>query len=335
MAVMTGAGQLEKTTRKFIDDLAAQGGEPIYKLSVSQARAVLEDLQSQHVAVPAAVEEDINFPVGPSGEVSVRIVRPEGATGFLPAIMYFHGGGWILGSKNTHSRLIREIANGANAAVIFVNYSSSPEAQYPIPIDEAYAATKYVAEHANDLNVDGSRLAVVGDSVGGNMAAVTAILAKQRGGPNIACQVLFYPVTDADFTTSSYQQFANGPWLTKPAMEWFWDAYAPDHNVRKQITASPLQASTEELVGLPPTLVITDENDVLRDEGEAYAHKLMAAGVEVTAVRYVGTIHDFVMLNPLARTPATLSAIHLVNVYLRHELSKQGAVSEPQERGHI
>ena len=318
---MTGDRQLEPTTQKFIDALAAQGGKPIYQLSNAEARAVLEGLQSQPVDKLPAVEEDRTIPGGPSGQVSVRIIRPEKATGKLPVIMYFHGGGWILGSKNTHDRLVREIAQGANAAVVLVNYTPSPEAKYPVPIEEAYAATKYCAAHGGELNLDGGRLAVAGDSVGGNMAAAVTILAQQRGGPNLTYQVLFYPVTDANFATASYQQFASGPWLTKPAMEWFWDAYAPDPKTRKEITASPLRASVQDLAGLPPALVITDENDVLRDEGEAYAHKLMAAGVEVTAVRYLGTIHDFVMLNPLSGTPATRSAIRLASEKLKKALS--------------
>jgi acetyl esterase len=264
--------------------------------------------------------EDLTLPCGPSNELSVRIVRPANGTGVLPAVMYFHGGGWILGSKSTHDRLIRDIANGANAAVVFVNYTPSPEAHYPVPIEEAYAATQYIAAHGEDMSIDGTRLAIVGDSVGGNMAAAVAILAKQRGGPAIASQLLFYPVTDAGFDTGSYQQFADGPWLTKPAMEWFWDAYAPDKATRTQVTASPLRASLDELAGLPSALIITDENDVLRDEGEAYAHKLMAAGVDVTAIRYLGAIHDFMMLNPLAGTPAAQGAVALANETLRSVL---------------
>lgn len=318
---MVGDGQLEPITQKFIDALTAQGGKPIYQLSIAEARGVLEGLQSQPVdKLPAAVE-DRNIPGGPSGQLSVRIIRPANTTGKLPVIMYFHGGGWILGSKNTHDRLVREIAQGANAAVVLVNFTPSPEAKYPVAIEEAYAATKYIAAHGGELNLDSARLAVAGDSVGGNMAAAVTILVKQRGGPNLTYQVLFYPVTDANFDNASYQQFANGPWLTKAAMEWFWDAYAPDAETRKEITASPLQASVQDLMGLPPALVITDENDVLRDEGEAYAHKLMAAGVGVTAVRYLGTIHDFVMLNPLSGTPATRSAIRLATEKLKEALS--------------
>jgi acetyl esterase len=331
-AATTGVGRLDRRTQEFVDALVEQGGKPIYQLSIADARAVLDGLQAQAVDMLAAVEEDMSIPGGPNGEVSVRIIRPRAATGTLPAVMYYHGGGWILGNKNTHDRLIREIANGANAVVVFVNYTPSPEAQYPTSIEEAYAAAQYVAENGDDMNIDSSRLAVVGDSVGGNMTAAVTILAKQRGGPKITHQVLLYPVTDSGFDTASYEQFADGPWLTKAAMKWFWDAYAPDPEIRKQITASPLQASVEELAGLPPALIVTDENDVLRDEGEAYAHKLMAAGVDVAAVRCLGTIHDFMMLNALARTPAVRSAISLTNDTLRRALS---ADQQTRERSHI
>jgi acetyl esterase len=232
--------------------------------------------------------------------------------------MYFHGGGWVLGDKDTHDRLVREIANGANAAIVFVNFMPSPEAKYPIPIEEAYTATKYIAENGIKFSLDTSKLAVAGDSVGGNMAAAVVLLAKERGGPKIDYQVLFYPVTDANFETKSYQQFATDIWLTREAMKWFWDNYLPDKEARKQPTASPLQASIDQLKGQPPALIITDENDVLRDEGEAYAHKLIQAGINVTAVRYLGTTHDFVMLNALAGTPATCSAVGLANEILRN-----------------
>ncbi len=334
--IMAGVGRLDATTHRFIDMLAVQGAKPIHELSYSDARAVLEQLQAQPVHKAEARIEDRTIPVGPSGQVSIRIVRPAQATGTLPGVMYFHGGGWVLGSKDTHDRLIREIANDADAAVVFVNYTPSPEAHYPIPIEEAYAATRYVADHGADIDIDGGRLAIVGDSVGGNMATAVAIMAKQRGGPKIVWQVLMYPVTDAAMDTQSYQEFADGPWLTRKAMAWFWDAYAPDQSVRMQITASPLRATLDELSGLPPTLVITDENDVLRDEGEAYAHKLMTAGVQVGAVRCLGTVHDFAMLNPLSKTPATRTAIGLVCETLRSALMKGRMESEQErEKGHI
>ena len=298
---------LELHTQQFIDSLA--DAPPIYMLSPADARSVLVQAQSIPVGKPSAQIEDIALPVGPTGSVPIRIVRPTATAEALPVVMYFHGGGWILGDRDTHDRLIREIAVGAKAAVVFVDYARAPEARYPIAIEQAYAATRYVADNGASLQVDPLRLAVTGDSVGGNMAAAVTLMAKKRRGPKIAFQVLFYPVTDAGFDTPSYAQFADGPWLTKRAMEWFWDAYLPDLTARKQSTATPLNASLDQLTGLPEALVIVDENDVLRDEGEAYARKLSDAGVRVTSVRYNGTIHDFVMLNALADTPATRGAI--------------------------
>jgi acetyl esterase len=312
---------LEPKTQAFIDSLAAQGGEPIYKLTPADARNVLEKAQSGNVKKAPAEVEDRTLPVGP-GQVSVRIFRPVGASDPLPAVMYFHGGGWILGSKNTHDRLLSELTSATNAAFVFVNYTPSPEAQYPVPIEQAYAATRYIAEHGGEMGLDPARLAVAGDSVGGNMTAVITLLAKQRGGPQIRYQVMFYPVTDANLDTGSYREFADGPWLTRAAMEWFWNAYATDKASRTQPTASPLRATIDELKGLPPALLITDENDVLRDEGEAYARRLLEAGVEVTAVRYLATMHDFAMLNAIADTPATRSAIELAASKLSTALSR-------------
>ena len=295
---------------------AAAQKPPIYTLSYADARKALDDTQADPTDLLPADISHRTLPVGPTGKVTVRIVRPKGATGQLPAIMYFHGGGWVLGDESTHDRLVRQIANGAHAAVIFVDYTPSPEARFPIPIEQAYAATQWVAQHGSDIDVDGSRLAVAGDSVGGNMATVVALMAKQRRGPVLREQVLFYPVTDADFDTASYRQFADGPWLTRKAMQWFWDAYAPNTKDRKNILASPLGADLNQLKGLPKTLVITEEADVLRDEGEAYANKLRAAGNDVTSVRYQGMIHDFLMLNALGKTNAAKAAVSQANAYL-------------------
>jgi acetyl esterase len=307
MSMATAQPTLEIHTQHFIDSLA--GAPPIYTLSPADARAVLARAQSIPVGKPSAQIEDIALPVGPTGSVPIRIVRPVGAAEALPVVMYFHGGGWVLGDRDTHDRLVREIAVGAEAAVVFVDYARAPEARYPVAIEQAYAATRYVADNGATLRIDPLRLAVAGDSVGGNMAAAVTLMAKQRRGPKIAFQLLLYPVTDSGFDTPSYIQFADGPWLTKTAMEWFWDAYLPDPTARKQPTATPLNASSDQLAGLPEALVIVDENDVLRDEGEAYASKLSEAGVRVTSVRYNGTIHDFVMLNALSDTPAARAAI--------------------------
>src|SRR5262245_36210756 len=312
---------LEPKTQAFVDFLTAQGGKPIYELSYADARKVLEDAQASAkvTKLPADVEDKI-FPVGPTGQTSVTIYRPKGSQGTLPVVMYYHGGGWVLGSKNTHDRLLRDLVNATNAAFVFVNYTPSPEAQFPIPIEQAFAATNYVAEHGDELGCDTTRLAIAGDSVGGNMTAVVAQLAKERKGPTIRYQVLFYPVTDASLSQGSYKEFANGPWLTTAAVKWFWDAYAPNKADRSKPMASPLAATPEQLKGLPPALVIVDENDVLRDEGEEYARKLIQAGVETTAVRVLTTFHDFAMLNALAGTNATKTAIELASQKLRQVL---------------
>lgn len=309
---------IEVTTQKFLDKINSAGGSPIYELPIEEARNVLSKVQDINVAKLPADIENFTIPTGTNGHTRIRIIRPKNNESALPVVMYFHGGGWILGDINIYDRLVREIANGVQAAVVFVDFDRSPESQYPTAIEDAYAATKYIAENGNDynLNLNPSKLAVMGDSVGGNMATVVTMLAKERGGPMIDYQVLFYPVTDANFETESYNEFANGYWLSKEAMKWFWNAYLPDENARKNYTASPLQASIEQLKGLPPALIITNECDVLRDEGEAYAHKLIDAGVETTAICLLGTIHDCVMLNALVDTPAVRAAIALANIKL-------------------
>jgi len=320
-SLRTDSPRLDPPTQAFVDELAAAGGPPLYELSPTDARKVLDGAQSGPVAKMAADIEERTIPGGPYGDVSVRVVRPKGQTKTLPAIVYIHGGGWVLGNAETHDRLVREIANGTGAAVIFVNYSRSPEAKFPVAIEQSYFAASYVAKNGGEFNVDPKRIAIAGDSVGGNMTAAVTLLAKERGGPNFRYQALFYPVTDAGFDTTSYKDFADGPWLTEANMKWFWDAYAPDAADRAKPTASPLRASLDQLRGLPPALVITDENDVLRDEGEAYAHKLMQAGVEVTALRALGTIHDFMMLNGITDTPAVREAITIANQKLCEKLT--------------
>jgi acetyl esterase/lipase len=266
--------------------------------------------------MPADIQ-DMSIRGGPNGHVDIRIIRPRDSTEALPVIMYFHGGGWMAGNKDTHDRFVRELANKANAAVVFVEYSLSPRVTYPVPIEEAYHAMEYIANNGKQLNLDTSRLAVAGDSSGGNMAAVMAILAKQRNGPKIAYQVLIYPVTDANFDTPSYRRYATGYLLDRDMMKLFWDNYLPDVSARKQPTASPLQASPELLKGLPPALVITSEYDVLRDEGEAYVHKLTKAGVPATGVLYPGMIHGFVLNDSLVDSSATREAIDLASETLR------------------
>ncbi|HGE4885687.1 TPA: alpha/beta hydrolase [Legionella pneumophila] len=315
--------RIEPKTWSFVEKIQNAGGKPIYDIPVAEGRAIFDQLQALPNEKPDVDVEDKTLPVGPGGKVDIRIVRPKGAKESLPVIMFFHGAGWVFGDYQTHGRLVREIAVGTHAAVVFVKYTLAPEAQYPTQIEESYAAMKYIAEHGKQFNLDTSRFVAAGDSVGGNMTSVMALLAKERGGPKIDYQVLTYPVTDANFDNASYKEFAEGPWLTKKAMEWFWDKYLPNKEKRKEITASPLQASLEQLKGLPPALVITGECDVLRDEGEAYAHKLNAAGVTVTAVRHLGTIHDFLMLNDLSETPACRNAVETIIGHLTHIFGKK------------
>jgi acetyl esterase len=293
----------------------------LYELGPEGARKVLDDIQAAPVdKVEVGEDKWITVPAE-VGDVRVRLLKPLGAEGPLPVIIYIHGGGWILGNSGTHDRLIRELCDGAKAAVAFVEYDRSPEARYPVAIEQAYATARWVTRNGADEGLDPSRMAVAGDSVGGNMTAAVAIMAKQRGDVNFVHQSMYYPVTDAAQDTDSYREFANGPFLTAKAMEWFWDAYIPGNGEqRNEITASPLRATLDELAGLPPALVIVDENDVLRDEGEAYARKLTQAGVPTTSVRYNGIIHDFMMLSPVRPTNATTAAMEQAVRALRKAL---------------
>jgi acetyl esterase/lipase len=309
---------LDPATQDFLDSLAFS--PPMRALSPVDARAALVAMQSRPTGKPAADIEDVVFPVGSQGLVRVRLIRPAGSKGPLPVVMFFHGGGWILGDANTHDRLARELAIGAHATIALVEFGRAPEYQYPVAIEQAFAATKYVSEHSASLNLDGSRIAIVGDSSGGNIAAGLALLCKQRRGPKINLQVLFYPVTDANFESASYRSFEKGPWLTREAMKRSWNAYLPDKVRRNVITATPARATADQLRDLPEALVVTAECDVLRDEGEAYARKLCEAGVRVTCLRFLGTIHDFVMLNAIADAPAARGAVAQATVALREAL---------------
>ncbi|NKZ08198.1 alpha/beta hydrolase [Actinomadura latina] len=297
---------LEPAARDFAE--ATSKPPFIYELVTGAARGVLDDLQAAPVPMPAVDEKWITVPAE-AGDVRVRIVKPAGTSGVLPVVLYVHGGGWVLGNAGTHDRLVRELAVGANAAIVFVEYDRSPEARYPVAIEQAYAAAQWITGHGAGEGLDASRLAVAGDSVGGDMTAALTIMAKRRGDVRFVHQSLYYPVTDAGQDTGSYREFADGPYLTAKAMAWFWDAYSPDPVQRTEVTASPLRATLDDLRGLPPAFVIVDENDVLRDEGEAYARRLTEAGVPTTSVRYNGILHDFMMLNTVSDTRAARAAI--------------------------
>jgi acetyl esterase len=314
----TAAPVLEPAAQAFAE---ATANPPFLSdLPPSEGRALLDEVQSGEIAKPDVDEEWVTVAGGPTGAVKVRIVKPRGATGTLPVVLYIHGAGWVFGDAHTHDRLVRELAVGVGAAVVFPEYDRSPEVRYPVAIEQSYAVARWVVEDGDAKGLDAARFAVAGDSVGGNMAAALTLMAKDRRGPKLAAQVLFYPVTDANFDTTSYEQFAEGYYLRRDAMPWFWDQYTTDEAQRNEITASPLRATREQLAGLPPALVITAEADVLRDEGEAYASKLRDAGVPVTAVRYQGMIHDFVMLNALRETYAADAAIRQAIAFLNQEM---------------
>ncbi|HEY2062741.1 MAG TPA: alpha/beta hydrolase [Amycolatopsis sp.] len=289
----------------------------LFQLPPAEGRKAVDGVQDGDVVMAPADIEVLTVQGGPNGEVEVRIVKPEGVTGDLPVLVYLHGAGWVFGDFHTHERLVRELAAGTGAAVVFPEYSRSPEAHYPVAIEENYAAVQWVVRHGAEKGLDPTRIAIAGDSVGGNMTAALTLMAKERGDVSFLQQVLFYPVTDASFDTESYHEFAEGYFLAREGMKWFWDQYTTDEAQRAEITASPLRASLEQLTGLPPALVITGQADVLRDEGEAYAAKLRQAGVAVTAVRYQAVIHDFVMVNALRETHAAEAAITQAITVLR------------------
>jgi acetyl esterase len=236
------------------------------------------------------------------------------------AVAFALAGGWVLGNADTHDRLVRELADGTEAAVVFVEYDRSPEARYPVAIEQGYATARWIVREGDANQLDPDRIAVAGDSVGGGMSAALALLAKERGDVRFVQQSIYYPVTDAAMNTGSYERFAEGYFLTAKGMAWFWDQYLPDLERRAEPYASPLRASDEQLEGLPPAFLLVDEADVLRDEGEAYAARLRAAGVPVTAVRYDGITHDFMMLNPLSGTRAARAAIAQATAFLRKAL---------------
>jgi acetyl esterase len=309
---------IEVQTKAFLKALNTSGGKPMETMQPDEARKVLEGAQTSVHADISGVEVAEKTIIQDGITVKLFIMRPAGNEALLPAFMFFHGGGWVIGDFPTHQRFIRDLVVGSGAVAVHAEYTRSPEAKYPTAVNECYAAAKWVYEHGSTINVDGKRLAVVGNSAGGNLAAAVALMAKNKKGPAFKMQVLFWPVTNASFETVSYNEFAKDRFLTKNMMKWFWDHYTAGPEQRNEIYASPLSADIAELEGLPPTLVQTAENDVLRDEGEAYARKLNEAGVAVSLVRYQGMIHDYGLLNPLATVPEVQSAL----LYAATELKK-------------
>jgi acetyl esterase len=312
IAQVNDAG-VESHVKGFLKAVNAATTTPVSEMPVDQARGTYTYATTVGEKPDLSETEVIEKTIREDGlTVNLHIVRPAGVNKNIPAFMYFHGGIWFMGDFNTHKTLLHDLVVRTGMAAVFVDFTRTPDAHYPQQNNEAYAATKWIAEHGEEVRIDGSKLAVAGNSIGGNMATVVALMAKDKGTPQLKLQVLISPVTDANFETESYNKFADGYFLTKALMIKGWDLYIKDPEQRKEIYASPLQATAEQLKGLPPALVITEENDVLRDEGEAYARKLDAAGIYVIAIRYNGMTHDFVIINSLHGLPATQFAIQQV-----------------------
>jgi acetyl esterase len=281
---------VEPQTQQILDQLAALGGPPLHTMQVIEARRMMENLRALAAAGPeVGAVEDRRVP-GPAGEIPVRLYRPAG-DGPFPALVWFHGGGWVLGDLDGADATCRELANAAGCVVVSVDYRLAPESKFPAAADDCYAATRWVADNAAALHVDATRVAVGGDSAGGNLTAVTALRSRDLGAPALRFQLLVYPVTDATSESPSYAENGEGYLLTRDSMQWFWNHYLRGDTDRADPYASPLRAAS--LAGLPPALVITAEFDPLRDEGEAYGRRLRDAGVRATISRYPGTIHGF------------------------------------------
>lgn len=288
--------------------LAAMSTPPtLQQLGPHDGRAALREAQRGSTAVRDTDAEFLTCPVGPCGLTGFWRIRPGGLSGRLPGVVYLHGGRWMFGDADTHAHIIDEVAQHCRACLIVPEYTRTPEARYPVALEECYAVVTWAHRHADELGIDPRNLAIAGDCVGATLAIAVCLLAKSRGGPRLRAQLLYYPPTDASCSSASYDTFADGFLLSRDEQRWYWDQYCDDDCC--VATVSPRYATTEELAGLPPTMVITAEADVVRDEAAVFAAKLRAAGVAVTSIRYLGTIHDFVALRQLSSTPPTRAAL--------------------------
>lgn len=295
---------------------------PLWELAQPQPQDIITGLQNQTPVDMSGITVSERTIRQNGVSVKLYIMTPEKVAGKPGLLLFIHGGVWIVGNFANHQRLLRDMVVGSGQIGVFVEYSPLPEAKFPTQLDQSYAALQWVAEHAGEIGGDGRRIAVAGNSVGGNMTAALTLMAKDREGPKISYQVLLIPATDASVDTDSYLRFANDRFLARAFMKYGWDLYAPDAKTRDNPYVSPLRATLDQLKNLPPALVVTAENDPLRDEGEAYARKLKEAGVAVTAVRYNGTIHDFVLLNGLRHVPSTEAALQQVSEGIRQHIGR-------------
>jgi acetyl esterase/lipase len=300
--------RIDPQVRSFLADLN-KDSSPFWELPQPKPQEILTGLQNKTPVDMSGVTTTERMITQDGRSVKLYIMTPQPMTGKPGVLFFIHGGVWIVGNFQNHQRLLRDLVVGSGQIGVFVEYTPLPKAKYPTQMEENYAALKWVASHADEFGADGSRIAIAGNSVGGNMTAALTLMSKDRNGPKIAYQVLFIPATDASVDTDSYHEFGTGRFLARAFMKYGWDLYAPDEKTRNSPYVSPLRATTQQLQGLPPALVITAENDPLRDEGEAYARKLKDAGVEVTATRYEGMIHDFVLLNAIHDLPGVQAAI--------------------------
>jgi len=313
--------RIDPRVRTFLADLN-KDSSPFWELPQPKPQEILTGLQNKTQVDMSGVTISEKTITQDGRTVKLYVMTPQRAAAKPGVLLFIHGGVWIVGNFQNHQRLLRDLVVGSGQVGVFVEYTPLPAAKFPTQLEESYAALKWVAAHAGEFGADGSRIAVAGNSVGGNMTAALTLMAKDRKGPKIAYQVLFIPATDASVDTESYHEFATGRFLARDFMKYGWDLYAPDEETRNNPYVSPLRASNDELRGLPPALVITAENDPLRDEGEAYGRKLMDAGVAVTATRYDGMIHDFVLLNAIHDTPEVQAALRQASGAIRDALTR-------------
>ncbi|MFM0434843.1 alpha/beta hydrolase [Paraburkholderia strydomiana] len=303
---------IDPAIRPFLAELN-KDPSPFWQLPQPKPQEILSAIQAKTPVDLSGVSISERTVVQDGTSVTLHVMTPVNVSGTPGVLLFIHGGVWIVGNFDNHKRLLRDLVMGSGQIGVFVDYTPLPEARFPTQLDQSYAALKWVAAHGSEIGADGSRVAVVGNSVGGNMAAALALMAKDRNGPQIRFQALLIPATNASVDTESYRDFGEGRFLAREFMKYGWDLYVPDSKTRDNPYVSPLRATLDELKGLPPALVVTAENDPLRDEGEAYARKLKEAGVSVSAVRFNGTIHDFVLLNALRHVPSTESALDLIS----------------------